>query len=248
MSEVIKDNFSTVGESSVSRPEPDFCVGNLPGGDELFFLITSQDEALRQKEKEIDFLQKENKGLKNELAFSNEIIEIFSGWLKKARERGDRDALTGCYSRSFFDRIKEMHVNPDRNHNKFAAIFVDLNYLKETNDNFGYASGDKLLKDTADFLRSNRFRSDDAVFRIGGDEFIIICGNDQGDENFEENIRSRATEIFADSPVNLAFGVAVYDKYKDNSPDLSESESGFENMKNRAGFEMHDNKVRMKGL
>lgn len=248
MHEVIKDNFSVVGESSIFKSEPDFCAGNLSGGDELFLLISGQDEELRKKDEEIAALREENGGLSNELVFSNEIVEIFAKWLKQAREIGCKDSLTGCYNQNFFKQIKDMHTNPERNHKKFAAIFVDLNYLKETNDNFGYASGNRLLQETAMFLKSNKFRSDDAVFRIGGDEFVIICGNDKNDEFFENNIRARAAEVFANSPVSLASGIAVYDKYKDDSPDLDESERGFESMKNRAGFEMHKNKIQMKSL
>lgn len=248
MREVIRNNFSAVGESSVFKTEPDFCVGNLSGGDELALLISSQDEMLLKREKEIIALQEENDGLNKELMFSNEIVEIFAKWLKEAREIGCKDSLTGCYNQNFFKQIKDMHTNPDRNHKRFAVIFVDLNNLKTTNDSLGYASGDRLLQKTAMFLKSNKFRSDDAVFRIGGDEFVIICCNDRNDELFEENIRARADEVFADPPVSVAYGVAVYDKYKDDSPNLEESERGLESLKNRAGFEMHENKVRMKSL
>jgi diguanylate cyclase (GGDEF)-like protein/putative nucleotidyltransferase with HDIG domain len=49
----------------------------------------------------------------------------------------------------------------------------DLNGLKLVNDSFGHATGDELLKKTAEIIKRG-FRSDDIIARLGGDEFVII--------------------------------------------------------------------------
>ena len=49
----------------------------------------------------------------------------------------------------------------------------DVDGLKLTNDIFGHAAGDRLLKKVAEVLR-NVCRKDDIIARIGGDEFIIL--------------------------------------------------------------------------
>jgi diguanylate cyclase (GGDEF)-like protein len=167
---------------------------------------------------------------------------------QEAIENGMYDYRTDCYNSKFFEKYKVENFNPERDHGKLAVVFVDLNKLKIVNDDpaLGYAVGDNMLKETAKFLKS-KFRAEDIVVRIGGDEFIVICRNDSGDEDFENNLRTRADEIISHSPVSVAYGITVYDKYRDNSPDLDDSEKGFEHTKNLAGFEMHKHKEEIMG-
>jgi diguanylate cyclase (GGDEF)-like protein len=99
-----------------------------------------------------------------------------------ARKRADRrirfmahhDTLTGLTNRG---RLIEMLDNALQisasGGSRFALHFVDLDRFKEVNDTFGHDAGDFLLKSVADRLRSVT-RTDDAVARIGGDEFIVV--------------------------------------------------------------------------
>jgi len=56
---------------------------------------------------------------------------------------------------------------------KTAVFFIDLNKFKELNDNLGHDAGDLLLIETASRLTAS-VRADDMVFRVGGDEFLIL--------------------------------------------------------------------------
>jgi len=59
--------------------------------------------------------------------------------------------------------------------NSIGVVFVDLNGLKEINDEYGHGEGDRLLKDAAKILKE--VFSPEEVFRAGGDEFVVIkCG------------------------------------------------------------------------
>ena len=157
------------------------------------------------------------------------------------------DEMTSCYNRNFFEKYKTEHFNSIDDHNRIGIILGDINGVNLVNDDpeFGYAVGDKMIKDTAKFLIS-KSRKEDRVIRLGGDEFVIICHNDNNDENFEEGLRKKANAMSLESPVSTAFGVAIYDKDLDYSDGIKEENKGLENTKNRAGFEMHDNKNRMK--
>ena len=55
-----------------------------------------------------------------------------------------------------------------------TILMIDLDLLKQTNDKFGHAAEDELIRQTADIMRIV-FRKDDLVARIGGDEFTPCC-------------------------------------------------------------------------
>lgn len=81
------------------------------------------------------------------------------------------DSLTGLYNRMFFD--EELKRLDTKKNLPLSVIFADANGLKLTNDIFGHAVGDALLKRSASVLKSI-CREDDIIARIGGDEFAIL--------------------------------------------------------------------------
>lgn len=81
------------------------------------------------------------------------------------------DSLTGLYNRGCFeDEVKKIDT---KNNLPISIIFGDVNGLKLTNDIFGHAAGDNLIKKSADVLKK-ACREEDIVARVGGDEFIIV--------------------------------------------------------------------------
>jgi diguanylate cyclase (GGDEF)-like protein len=90
----------------------------------------------------------------------------------------ERDELTGVYNRRYFLRFLEQMAENGKQ--EFAVAIVDIDNMKEVNDNFGHDKGDELLQRTARTLREG-LRQSDVVARLGGDEFGIIfrnAGND----------------------------------------------------------------------
>lgn len=105
------------------------------------------------------------------------------------------DELTGIANRLAFAKVCD---NLDRNQN-VGVIFADVNGLKYTNDHFGHKEGDALLCEFTNMLLGC-FRRDD-VFRISGDEFVVILSG-MPEETFERKIRELREKIAAkDVPI-----------------------------------------------
>lgn len=86
------------------------------------------------------------------------------------------DALTGLPNRTlFFDRMKQLLELARRNQYVLALLYLDLDRFKTVNDTLGHEAGDLVLNATGQRIRSCT-RSSDTVARMGGDEFIGVCG------------------------------------------------------------------------
>ena len=98
-------------------------------------------------------------------------------------DRFERDPLTDLLNRQSFDyRFEELMArhrsDPRRtriDHGPWLAI-ADIDHFKRVNDSYGHVYGDEILQQFADLLRES-FRTDDLLFRYGGEEFVIILNN-----------------------------------------------------------------------
>ncbi|MFW5794830.1 MAG: GGDEF domain-containing protein [Bacillota bacterium] len=88
------------------------------------------------------------------------------------------DRLTGLYNRRFLlEKINRLKVESY----PAALVFVDIDNLKQINDNYGHLIGDQAIVKTAEIL-NNLTRKEDIVARIGGDEFIVFLSNTNANE------------------------------------------------------------------
>ncbi len=99
---------------------------------------------------------------------------------KQVEQRLERlalyDTLTGLPNRMlFFDRLNQLLALAKRNAYILALLFMDLDHFKRINDTHGHEIGDLLLAEASHRMKSST-RSSDTVARMGGDEFIGICG------------------------------------------------------------------------
>lgn len=84
------------------------------------------------------------------------------------------DELTGTYNRRYLNEIfPRLLAQAEREGQQLSAILCDLDHFKQINDRLGHPAGDACLKAFADILRDN-IRSNDFIFRMGGEEFLIL--------------------------------------------------------------------------
>lgn len=95
-----------------------------------------------------------------------------------------RDVLTGLHNRRFLDEVKSgLEAECVRNKEPLAAVMIDIDHFKRFNDTYGHAAGDQVLRTIAEFLQ-NSIRQSDYVFRMGGEEFLVLLPNTSREQAF----------------------------------------------------------------
>ena len=155
-----------------------------------------------------------------------------------------RDALTGVKNSTAYN---EMAVEIERSMRlgeslRYAVLVADLNFLKRTNDMYGHEVGNQYLI-KASKLICNVFKHS-PVFRIGGDEFVVLLKNEDFENmnelvaKFDGYCESEVIQIGDNEiPISIARGVAKYDP---------EFHTSFEDVFDSADREMyiHKNKIK----
>jgi diguanylate cyclase (GGDEF)-like protein/PAS domain S-box-containing protein len=120
-------------------------------------------------------------------------------------EMSTHDALTGALNRRYLMEIdKGLTRDPTR---KCGCLFVDIDHFKIYNDRWGHLEGDEVLKRMARFLMRS-VRVEEAVIRIGGDEFVVILHDADLAETSLVADRLRA-EALERAPVPFSLGSAA---------------------------------------
>ena len=127
------------------------------------------------------------------------------------------DALTGLPNRTVAeDRLEQALARAHRRKQMFAILCIDLDGFKAVNDNFGHHAGDELLRVVSTRLRG-RIRHSDTLARIGGDEFLAIiedCNGDSAAQSVGESLVASLQEPFnlegKTISVSGSIGIAMY--------------------------------------
>lgn len=141
--------------------------------------------------------------------------------LHEARDASLKDPMTGLYNRRFFDQFQR-NLSFDK---RTAVLACDVDHFKATNDTYGHAAGDMVLKEAAAIM-IKCVRESDYVIRTGGEEFAILIqdSSDEVPQITAERIRQMlAGHVFraASDEFNktISIGIAVF-------PDDADSLSG----------------------
>lgn len=143
---------------------------------------------------------------KNPLYFIGQIEDVTES--KALRERlahaAIHDPLTSLPNRELFmDRLECALRQAWRDRHQVAVLFLDVDRFKLINDSLGHDVGDQILCAVANRL-NGVMRASDTLARFGGDEFTILCSEDQDEDNALE-IAERLVRAMCD-PVALPSG------------------------------------------
>jgi diguanylate cyclase (GGDEF)-like protein/PAS domain S-box-containing protein len=120
-------------------------------------------------------------------------------------ELSTHDALTGALNRRYLDKLDEAFQEDPAG--RWACLFIDIDHFKQYNDELGHQAGDRILMRMARFLMRH-VRAEEAVVRVGGDEFVVILVD--ADAAQAEAIAGRLRESGEHSaPVPFSLGWAA---------------------------------------
>ena len=164
--------------------------------------------------------------------------------LKESQELATKDALTGIRNKTAYDyEVEKLEKDLADGFNEFGLAMVDLNFLKKTNDTYGHEKGNISIRRLC-MLVCEVFEHS-PVFRIGGDEFIVVLKNRdyRGVDRLIEDFNTHLQQVQQDDTlkpweqISAAIGYAKFDKTEDKT---------VEDVFKKADKAMYANKVAMK--
>lgn len=145
--------------------------------------------------------------------------------MEKVEKLSITDELTGLYNRRYYTQIMENEIRRAvRNKECFSYLLLDIDNFKLYNDFYGHLLGDIAIKKVADVFLSVLKRPGDFVFRMGGEEFVVIfaCKDKQQARDFSlaiiDEVLSQKIEHLENPPFNvltLSGGLVSYEPGND---------------------------------
>jgi diguanylate cyclase (GGDEF)-like protein/PAS domain S-box-containing protein len=121
-----------------------------------------------------------------------------------------RDPLTGCYNRRYLNTVtRQCEAQPK---GEWGCIYLDIDHFKQYNDKNGHAEGDAVLVKMARFLMRH-VRAEEAVVRVGGDEFLVVLCDSDLDQT--DNVAARlraAAPTSAPGPFSMGWAARKNDE------------------------------------
>lgn len=151
-----------------------------------------------------------------------------------------RDVLTRLLNRKFLSVVlgKEVHLARESGNN-FAALAIDIDHFKQVNDTYGHEAGDMVLQQMAAVF-TNYSRGGDYLFRLGGEEFLLLLVDTQPEEalqSAEKLCQQVASEPFHllrehSLQVTISIGVAMFNGHPDYQSLLRRADAALYRAKN----------------
>lgn len=200
----------------------------LAGRPELSVLITlvdNIDEEMRQLA--IHIHQKNSTAIDSILGNLNDYISktiwVLGNIAKDIfEEENGRDPLTHLFNRRYLETVmRHETVYSLENGILFGALIIDIDFFKRINDMHGYSGGDCILEQLAEVL-TQQVRGGDFVFRLSGEEFLIVLAD--VNQTIIHRVAEKVRSTIANHPfklnekhvsVTVSIGTAIHDRHPD---------------------------------
>lgn len=128
----------------------------------------------------------------------------------------EHDALTGLRNRVNMEQALEQAWSRFQcEAQPFAVLMLDIDFFKHVNDDYGHQAGDMVLKRIAELL-TETVRGEDAIFRAGGEEFVVVLQDidyssaREKAEQLRRVVASCPFDIHKNTPLYITISIGGY--------------------------------------
>lgn len=127
------------------------------------------------------------------------------------KQEDSRDPLTRLLNRRFLQVIMQREIDFSMaNSTPFSVLVIDIDYFKKINDTYGHDAGDTILRQFSELMLGS-VRASDFIFRMGGEEFLIVLAHCQHIQaaSTAEQIRTKVFNYDFRLPDNATLNITV---------------------------------------
>jgi diguanylate cyclase (GGDEF)-like protein len=174
------------------------------------------------------------------LALATAVVAHFAKLaLREQLQLAASDSLTGALNRRYLvAKLASTRAEFLRSERMSSLVLMDVDGLKAINDSFGHQVGDAVLASFAMTVRE-RIRGSDALFRIGGDEFVLILGDAKASAALK--VANDVRQLFREQPPKglpdfaISFGICCVDDSSSADDWLARADEALYEAKNQGG-------------
>lgn len=142
--------------------------------------------------------------------------------LQKYEEKAIKDPLTNVYNHGEIEaQFNSSLLYLQKSDNPVSFMMIDLDHFKKVNDNYGHAVGDTTLKTFAGILREFAAENKLMAGRWGGEEFVVVCRDRDGNAAYEmaEDFRKKVEEHRFPDILQITCSIGVTELAKNDTPE-----------------------------
>jgi diguanylate cyclase (GGDEF)-like protein len=149
------------------------------------------------------------------IGIMNVILHVINELQTELLRQTTVDPLTGSYNRRHMQScLATIAAQSKRSSHPAAVLILDIDHFKQINDRFGHPAGDAVLVKVVEVIK-NRIRRNDYLFRIGGEEFLVLLPETTTEDALKvaEDLRQavEASKLLEAECVTISLGVCGYE-------------------------------------